>query len=106
LPVNEQEIGYWDIPERILLTKYISGKYWLMQSNKNRTYYVARGINLFDDTNTFLQLRPTNILKMIPFHHLPITLVLSRRVIQHQSSLSSNHLDADGIERQKKLQDS
>ncbi|HRG02039.1 MAG TPA: hypothetical protein PKZ75_13055 [Bacteroidia bacterium] len=61
LPVNEQEIGYWDIPERILLTKYISGKYWLMQSDKNRTYYVARGINLFDDTNTFLQLRPTNI---------------------------------------------
>ena len=47
-PIGEKEyiIGFWDVPNRILVSKLINGKYYLMQRDNLSTYHVARGKNL------------------------------------------------------------
>ena len=55
-PSNDQEInlGYWAASERLLIAKLIGGKYYLMQTNSTRSYYVPRGINLLNHHDTKL----------------------------------------------------
>ncbi len=53
--LNKQEeiqLGYWDVPERILVAKLLGGQYYLLQTNKERSYYVPRGIDLLQDKRT------------------------------------------------------
>lgn len=49
---SELPIGYWELPDRILVAKAIAGQYYLMQTNPAGSYYVARGRNLLTDTRT------------------------------------------------------
>lgn len=52
-PVLEEiALGYWEVPDRILVAKLLDGKYHLMQTNASRSYYVARGKNLLTDART------------------------------------------------------
>jgi len=53
-PIGEKEyvIGFWDVPNRILVSKLINGKYYLMQRDNLSSYHVARGKNLLNDTRT------------------------------------------------------
>jgi hypothetical protein len=53
-PSNQDEIqlGYWAVPERILVAKMLGGQYHLLQTNASRTYYVPRGINLLQNDQT------------------------------------------------------
>lgn len=50
--IDEVIIGYWDIPERVLIRKVVDGQYWLMQTDPQRSYYITRGINLLDNPQT------------------------------------------------------
>ncbi|MDP1814393.1 MAG: hypothetical protein Q8K92_08090 [Leadbetterella sp.] len=50
--VEEVALGYWEVPDRILVAKLLDGKYHLMQTNASRSYYVARGKNLLSDART------------------------------------------------------
>lgn len=50
--VEEIALGYWEMPDRLLIAKLLDGKYHLMQTNAARSYYVARGKNLLNDSRT------------------------------------------------------
>jgi hypothetical protein len=56
--VEEIALGYWEVPDRILVAKLLDGKYHLMQTNAARSYYVARGKNLLNDSRTKRPLAP------------------------------------------------
>ena len=53
-PIGEKEyiIGFWDVPNRILVSKLINGKYYLMQRGNLSSYHVARGKDLLSDSRT------------------------------------------------------
>ncbi|MCP9763918.1 hypothetical protein [Lacihabitans soyangensis] len=58
-PVGEQgpvlqeiPLGFWELPDRLLVAKLLDGKYHLMQTDRNRSYYVPRGKNLLLDSRT------------------------------------------------------
>lgn len=51
---KEIALGYWELPDRILVAKAIAGQYYLMQTNPTNSYYVARGRNLLTDSRTRL----------------------------------------------------
>lgn len=52
LPMDEVVLGYWEVPERVLVAKLIDGTYWLMQTDRANTYYVTRGKNLLKGSKT------------------------------------------------------
>lgn len=54
---KEQEIGYWGDNSRILVIYAINGESWLMQRDKDASYYVSRGKNLLDDSRTKLSVQ-------------------------------------------------
>lgn len=57
-PVNisvETEVGNWkNVNGSILITKTTNDTTWLLQTDKNRSYYFIRGINHLDDKNVVL----------------------------------------------------
>jgi len=57
-PVNisvEVEVGNWSIvPNSVIITKTTNDTTWLLQTDKNRSYYFIRGINHLDDKNVTL----------------------------------------------------
>jgi hypothetical protein len=55
---SEIVIGYWELPERILICKNINGKYYLMQTDSQRSYYVPRGLNLLNIPETKITHKP------------------------------------------------
>jgi hypothetical protein len=50
--LEEIPLGYWEVPDRLLVAKLLDGKYHLVQTNAARSYYVARGKNLLLDSRT------------------------------------------------------
>lgn len=50
--VDEIQLGYWAAPERLLVAKLLNGRYHLMQTDANRSYYVPRGKNLIFNNQT------------------------------------------------------
>jgi hypothetical protein len=53
-PPTQQEVvlGHWSDVSKILVAKVVKGDYWLMQMATDGSYYVARGINLLNDSKT------------------------------------------------------
>ncbi len=49
---KEYIVGFWDLPNRILVSKLINGKYYLMQRDNLLSYYVARGKNILNDNRS------------------------------------------------------
>lgn len=50
--LEEVPLGFWELPDRVLVAKLLDGKYHLMQTDRNRSYYVPRGKNLLNDSRT------------------------------------------------------
>ena len=57
---DEIEVGKWTLlPGSILIIKKTNETYWLMQTDKARSYYVVRGMNFLYDSNVQVS-RPVN----------------------------------------------
>lgn len=52
---NEVILGFWDIPDRILVARKFKKGYFLVQRDPAATYLVARGKNLLEDPRTVIQ---------------------------------------------------
>jgi hypothetical protein len=61
---DEIEVGKWTLlPGSILIVKKTNNTYWLMQTDKSRSYYVVRGMNFLYDSNVQIT-RPINRSKL------------------------------------------
>jgi hypothetical protein len=61
---DEVEVGKWTLlPGSILIVKKTNNTYWLMQTDKTRSYYVVRGMNFLYDSNVQIS-RPINRSKL------------------------------------------
>ncbi len=52
---SEVILGFWDIPDRILVARKFKSGYFLVQRDPAATYMVSRGINLLKDPRTVIQ---------------------------------------------------
>lgn len=52
---NEVIIGFWDIPDRLLVARKFKKGYFLVQRDPAATYLVPRGKNLLNDPRTVIQ---------------------------------------------------
>lgn len=52
---NEVILGFWDIPDRLLVARKFKKGYFLVQRDPGATYMVPRGRNLLDDPRTVIQ---------------------------------------------------
>lgn len=52
---NEVVLGFWDIPDRLLVARKFKSGYFLVQRDLAATYMVPRGINLLKDPRTVIQ---------------------------------------------------
>lgn len=52
---NEVILGFWDVPERLLVARKFKAGYFLVQRDPAATYLVPRGKNLLNDPRTVIQ---------------------------------------------------